>query len=313
MRIKKTLIIFLSVFLSIILFSCNKNIDNESFNKIPVINQIEDNSNISYLGPNGTYTEEATKYFFKNGNYIPKSNVKEAILDVINDNSKYAVIPNENTIGGVVTNYADELLNAKDVYVVGEIIIPINQTLMGINGAKLEDIKTIYSHQQGLIQSEEWRKKNLPNAKVIETSSTALAAKQVKEANDKSIAAIAAPLAAELYGLNVLAKNVSIIDTNKTKFYVLSKSRLKQENVIQTNALFKACLDADSLAKIIVKIKQLGINIVAIHDRPLGTKLGLYNYLIELQNEKGFNDEVLMELDLNLNFDFLGSFNVLNK
>ena len=279
---------------------------------IPTSSQILDNATISYLGPEGTYTEEAAKFFFKAGNFSPKETVDDAISDIIDHNADYAVIPQENTLGGAVTNYVDALIASDDVYVVGEVILPINQTLMGIPGASVSDIKTVCSHAQGLTQSEKWRKENLPDAAVKEMDSTAAAASYVSESNDKTIAAIAAPGAADLYGLSVLAENVQITDANKTRFYVLSLSSLSEESA-QTNASFVVSCSADLIDDIIVKIHESGAQIVTIHDRPEGSALGTYNYIIEIKDDNGLSDKQISDIISFPNVRYLGRFNTIEK
>ncbi|MBR2809474.1 MAG: hypothetical protein IKE33_04540, partial [Erysipelotrichaceae bacterium] len=247
---------------------------------------IVDNAKVSYLGPEGTYTEEAARFFFPDtASFSPKESVPEAIAEVVSGKADYAVIPQENTLGGTVVNYVDALIAEEKVYVVGEIILPISQTLMGIFGASIEDIKTVCSHAQGLVQSQKWREEHLPDAEVKEMSSTAAAASYVAESQDKTIAAIAAPGAADLYGLSVLAENVQITDTNKTRFYVLSKTELKEE--MQTQMVFVATCKASRIDDIIVKIHNAGLELVTIHDRPQGSELGSYNYIVEVENESG--------------------------
>ena len=251
--------------------------------------EIADDAVVSYLGPEGTYTEEAAKYFFKDTNsFIPKKTVDEAIEEVKSGQADYAVIPQENTIGGAVTNYVDALIRETDIYVVGEVIIPINQTLMGIEGASLSDIKTVCSHAQGLAQSKTWRSENLPDAAEKEMDSTAAAASFVAESKDKTIAAVAAPGAAPLYGLTVLAENVQISDANKTRFYVFSKTRNESGN----RAVFIANCEASEIDDIIVDAHKAGFETVTLHDRPDGTKLGSYNYLLETEAENISNDMV---------------------
>ena len=251
--------------------------------------EIKADAAVSYLGPEGTYTEEAAKFFFKAANsLIPKKTVDEAIEEVKNGSADYAVIPQENTIGGAVTNYVDALIREKNIYVVGEVIIPINQTLMGIEGAALADIKTVCSHAQGLTQSKTWRTENLPDVEEREMDSTAAAASFVAESKDKSIAAVAAPGAAELYGLTVLAENVQISDTNKTRFYVLSNTK----NEFGKRAVFIANCGADQIDDIIVELNNTGFEMVALHDRPDGTKLGSYNYVIETKADNISSDMI---------------------
>ena len=249
-------------------------------------------ASVSYLGPAGTYTEEAAMFFFPEAKtMMPKGTVDEAIADVMNGTADYAVIPQENTLGGAVTNYVDALIKQNDVYVIGEVILPISQTLMGVPGAKIEDIKTVCSHAQGIKQSETWRKEHLPDAVTEEKASTAAAAEYVAEQQDKSIAAIAAPGAAGLYGLDVLAENVQITDANKTRFYVLSAKEPQGEEFPQ--AVFVATCKASRIDDIIVEIHDSGVELVTLHDRPEGSELGFYYYVIEVESEGGITQEQL--------------------
>lgn len=251
---------------------------------------------VSYLGPAGTYTEEAALFFFPEAeNMMPKGTVDEAIAEVINGTADYAVIPQENTLGGAVTNYVDALISQKDIYVIGEVILPISQTLMGVPGAKIEDIRIICSHAQGIKQSETWRKEHLPDAVTEEKPSTAAAAEYVAEQQDKSIAAIAAPVAAALYGLDILAENVQITDANKTRFYVLSAK--EPEGDVFPRAVFVAACRASRLDDIIIEIHNAGVELVALHDRPEGSALGSYYYVIEVENEAGITQEQIDKIN----------------
>ena len=270
----------------------------------PATESFVEDASISYLGPEGTYTEEAAKFFFDSkGSFIPKETVDEAIEDAASGVSDYAVIPQENTIGGAVTNYVDALLSRDDVYVVGEVIIPINQTLMGISGADIKDINTVCSHAQGIKQSEQWRKENMPDAAVQEMDSTAAAAAYVAEQQDKSIAAVAAPGAAELYGLEVLAENV------QTRFYVLSKEPMSGG----TNAVFAVTCEANRIDDIIIEMHDAGLELVTIHDRPEGSQLGKYNYIIEVEAADGITDDQINKVSGIDAVKFLGSFGTMSK
>lgn len=262
---------------------------------------------VSYLGPQGTYTEEAATFFFPDaGVMLAERTVDDAIQKVMEDDADYAVIPQENTLGGPVTNYIDALIAKNDIYVVGEVILPISQTLLGIPGSSLEQIKTVCSHAQGLSQSEAWRKEHLPDAATQEMDSTAAAAAFVAEQKDPSIAAIAAPGAAELYGLNVLAENVQITMNNKTRFYVLAKEKLRDEG--HPNAVFAVSCRAEEIDDIIVVIHNAGLELVALHDRPEGSALGSYNYLIEVTNETGIKKKQIETVTANDRIHFFGSF-----
>ncbi|MBQ6569237.1 MAG: hypothetical protein IJL87_03175 [Clostridia bacterium] len=273
--------------------------------------QIIENAVVSYLGPQGTYTEEAAQFFFGDkAAFVPKTTVSEAIEAVASGNADYAVIPQENTLGGAVVNYVDELIAQENIFVVGEVVLPISQTLMGISGASLDDIRLVCSHAQGITQSEEWRKDHLPNAETQEMDSTAAAASYVAKANDKTIAAIAAPGAAKLYGLSVLAENVQITDANKTRFYVLSASKLEGN---YTSAVFVASCEASRIDDIIVEIHNAGLELVTIHDRPEGSSLGSYNYILEVECETAITDKHLKAVEKFPEIRFLGSFDVMEK
>ena len=269
-------------------------------------------AHVSYLGPEGTYTEEAAQFFFpETAAFLPKSTVPDAIADVTAGNADYAVIPQENTLGGAVTNYIDALIAEERVFVVGEVILPIRQTLMGIPGASIDDIRTVCSHAQGLTQSAAWRKEHLPAAETKETASTAAAASYVSETGDKTIAAVAAPGAAKLYGLSVLAENVQITDANKTRFYVLSLSRPEGDG--RTHAVFEADCAANRIDDIIIEIHNTGLELVTIHDRPEGSELGHYHYIIEVENAAGITEEQLSRIETIPEVRCLGSFNVSEK
>lgn len=274
--------------------------------------QSKENAIISYLGPEGTYTEEAAKFFFKDSDtFVPKQNVDETIKDVMDGVSDYGVVPQENTIGGPVTNYIDALISQTDVYVVGEIVIPISQTLMGMPDAQISDIKVVCSHAQGLAQTKEWRKENMQDAVEQEMDSTAAAASYVAQTQDPSIAAIAAPGAADIYGLTVLAENVQISDTNKTRFYVLAKESFEKGGY--THAVFVAACPASRIDDIIVEINKTGLELVLLHDRPEGSKLGMYYYVIEVEKEEGISSEQIDTIEKIEEVRYAGTFDTVNK
>ena len=312
-NVKKALSLAFVMLMLMALASCSTNHSVSEFETLPVSTQIIEDAKVSYLGPEGTYTEEAAQLFFSTGKLQPRETVQDAINDVKDSGADYAVIPQENTIGGAVTNYIDALIAGEDAYVVGEVVLPINQTLMGLEGASLDDSRTVCSHAQGLAQSAEWRKEHLPDAAAQEMESTAAAARYVSETGDKTIAAVAAPGAAELYGLSVLAENVQITDANKTRFYVLSATPFKEDGKKQTNAVFVAKCEANRIDDIIVEIHNSGVELVTIHDRPEGSKLGSYNYIIEVEKNSGLSDEVISKIDNISEVRCLGTFNVMLK
>ena len=145
----------LLLFILVQISGCN-NVTASKGNKIKGLNK---DTTISYLGPKGTYTQEACMEFFQNeGKYVPYPTVNDAVKALTDGESEYAVIPQENTIGGAVTDYIDTLIETPGVYVAGEVVLTVNQNLLVMPGAKPSGIKTVYSHKQGILQSREWLK-----------------------------------------------------------------------------------------------------------------------------------------------------------
>ena len=262
---------------------------------------------ISYLGPEGTYTQEACFAFFDhNGTYLPYTTVGEAVQAVIDGETDFAVIPQENTIGGAVIDYVDTLISQETLSIIGEVELPINQNLLVLPGTALENVETVYSHKQGIAQGKAWLEENLPAAEIIEVSSTAEGARMVSEAGNPSCAAIASAACAEVYGLEVLASGIQNNDSNKTRFYVLSPEA--PLTIPADRLAFIAIGDADDLPALMSKIEKLKIKLVTIHDRPLKTELGEYYYLIECTDCSYKDFEKLSKNSL-FQFRYLGSFN----
>ena len=263
---------------------------------------------VSYLGPEGTYTQEACQvYFGKNSTLIPCATVNDAVDALADGKTSYAVIPQENTIGGAVTDYVDTLIAHTELSVVGEIELRIDQNLLTMPGTELSDIKTVYSHKQGIAQGKEWLEKNIPDAEIIEVSSTAEGARMVAEGKNHSCAAIASAGCADVYGLEVKAAAIQNNDKNKTRFYVLSTEKPKARRSDRIAFIVKG--KAELLPGLMSDMEEQGMTLVAIHDRPLKTELGEYCYVIE---SSGSSYKQYKELKKNTGFStrFLGSFDV---
>ncbi len=263
---------------------------------------------VSFLGPEGTYTQEACGVFFnKQGSYEPYETVSDAVDALESGASEYAVIPQENTIGGAVTDYVDIVIAHDSLSVVGEVELPINQNLLVLPGAKLEDIQTVFSHKQGIAQGKEWIEKNIPDAEVIEVSSTAEGAKMVSESDDKTVAAIASAACADVYHLELLASAIQENGNNKTRFYVLSKEA--PATAESQRLAFIASGSAKDLAPLMKDMDNLKMTLVTVHDRPLKTELGEYSYIMECTG-CSYEDYLKLEDKSAMELRFLGCFNV---
>ena len=301
---KRTFSVLLAFMLCVSLFGCS---NQKAAENTPV--KIDyDSATVSFLGPEGTYTQEACEKFFDGkGSYIPYETVSEAVQALAEGKSSYAVIPQENTIGGAVIDYVDTLISSENISVVGEVELPISQNLLVLPGTTLTDIKTVYSHKQGIAQGKEWLSQNLPDAEVIEASSTAEGAKTVADGKDKSCAAIASAGCADVYGLEILAAGIQNNDNNKTRFYVLSKD--EPATATADRLAFTASGSANDLPELTAEMNKLGITLIALHDRPEKTELGNYCYLIEC-SDCSYEDYQKLTEDSDFTFRYLGSFSV---
>ena len=301
---KRTFSVLLAFMLCISLFGCS---NQKAAENTPV--KIDyDSATVSFLGPEGTYTQEACEKFFDGkGSYIPYETVSDAVQALAEGKSSYAVIPQENTIGGAVIDYVDTLISSENISVVGEVELPISQNLLVLPGTALTDIRTVYSHKQGIAQGKEWLSQNLPDAEVIEASSTAEGAKTVADGKDKSCAAIASAGCADVYGLEILAAGIQNNDNNKTRFYVLSKD--EPATATADRLAFTASGSAKDLPELTAEMNKLGITLIALHDRPEKTELGNYCYLIEC-SDCSYEDYQKLTEDSDFTFRYLGSFSV---
>ncbi len=268
----------------------------------------KDSAIVSYLGPEGTYTQEACVQFFGNhGTCLPFADVNKAIEALVSGESKYAVIPQENTIGGAVIDYVDALIATDGISVAGEVELPIRQDLLALPGTSPGNIRKVYSHKQGIAQSRAWLNEHLPSAEVIEVSSTAAGAKKVSDGRDSSCAAIASAACADVYGLNILAMGIQNNDRNKTRFYILSRetpSTGRSERIA-----FIAMGKAENLPALMAEMEKQQMTLVAIHDRPMKTELGQYFFLMECSSSSYERYRKLTEKS-RFSFRYLGGFNV---
>ena len=264
---------------------------------------------VGYLGPAATYTEEASILFFGDKEtFQPMKTVPETLAGLKDGTFTYAVVPVENTVGGPVYNYLDSVISDPAFVVVGEINLPIRQTLMGLPGTTFADIKTVLSHPQGIAQGRDWLKKNLPEAKLVEVASTAEGARKVAEGLDKSVAAIAAPQAALTYQLEVLAKELEVTKTNVTRFWVVTIKPFQKFG--QSRTILVAEGKAMSLPQLMRDFDRAGYKMISVHDRPLKTLLGEYTYVIELEGDgrKEVFAEILARQTGGMKFRSLGTF-----
>ena len=234
---------------------------------------------VAYSGVEGAFAHIAAGRIFPEGNCVSNRDFKAAYDSVVNGENDVVVLPIENSYAGEVGQTID-LIFSGSLFINGIYELEIHQNLLGIPEATVEDVKKVISHPQALSQCHDYIE--LRNLETEESNNTALAAKSVAEAKDKSLGAIASVETAKIYGLKVLEANINKSGENTTRFAVLS--RVKSDSPALTNSvlMFTVKHEAGSLANAISIIGKYGYNMTALRSRPLKKHSWQYYFYIEI-------------------------------
>lgn len=258
--------------------------------KLQQLNSEEHNTKqlpkIAFQGEKGAFGEQALKAYF--GNDQISVNYKQ-FFDVFvalqTDSVNYGVLPLENSYAGAVNEVYD-LLSTFDVYIIGEIQIPIHHHLLGTQEAKFEDIKEVYSHPQAIQQCYPFLSQ-YPHWEVIPDANTATSAKRIKESNHRSKAAIASHEAAKLYGLQVIRDNIHSSSDNRTRFIVISHQLRVKEDAKKMSLLFTCSDDKVDVHDCLGILVQNGLRILKIDSRPTKKEPLSYHYFVDIKGNIG--------------------------
>jgi prephenate dehydratase len=228
------------------------------------------NKKVSIQGHQGSFHQEAARQFFgKQVEVIPCATFREVVKIASNKKeSDGGVMAIENSIAGsILPNY--NLLQKSNLRIVGEIYLHIAQNLMVNPGVTLKDIREVHSHPMAIQQCLEYLDKY--DWKLVETEDTALSAKHIHQHRSKHIAAIASKLAAELYGLNMIAPNIQTMKKNYTRFLIIQREEAttKIENADKASVNFHTDHSRGSLARVLTKIADGGINLSKLQSFPI--------------------------------------------
>ena len=175
---------------------------------------------IAFQGAKGAYSDMAARELFPNAQTIACTSFEDAFDAVKNGDVTYAVIPIDNTLAGRVAD-VHHLLPTSGLSIIGEHFLPIHHCLLGVQGAKIDDLREVHSHVHAIPQCRKFIRQN--GLTPVIHADTAGAAAEISELQDKTKGAIASRLAAETYGLEILAENIEDDHSNKTRFVILSR------------------------------------------------------------------------------------------
>lgn len=238
------------------------------------------NCKVVYQGVEGAYAYIALKRFF--GEDADCYNVKtwsEAMKAVECGEADYAVLPIENSTAGNVVDVFD-LLQEHNNYIVAETYLEVEHALLGVKGSTLEEIRTVCSHPQALMQCSKFLKER-KEWKQVEKTNTALSAKYVAEQGDKSIAAIASVEAAKLYDLEVLQEKINTEEGNTTRFVIVSNKRMFLKDAGKVSICFETEHTSGSLYDILSHIIYNGLNMTKIESRPIEGKAWQFRFFVD--------------------------------
>jgi len=242
-------------------------------------------SRLAYLGPAGTFTEEAAAKHDPTADLVAFNSEHAVAAAIAEDKADAGVIPIENSLDGSVTGTLDVLIHDFDLKICGEVVLPIELCLIASIGTAQNDIEVIYSKPIALNQCRKFLERNYPSARHASAMSTTAAVQRVLD--EPRAAAIGAARAAELYGAEIIARGIQDATHNKTRFVVLGESDNEATGCDKTSIAFAVSHDrAGTLVDVLHEFSDRSINLTKIESRPSREELGIYIFLIDLEGHR---------------------------
>ncbi len=258
--------------------------ENGSLGKLPFIG-VDDletgKARVVFQGLEGAYSQAAMlQYFGEQVNSFHVDTFRDAMVAIEEGSADFAVLPIENSTAGIVNEIYDLLVEFEN-YIVGEQIIKIEHCVLGVPGSRLEDIKTVYSHPQSLMQSAKYLETK--DWQQISMQNNAFAAKKVAEEQDKTQAAIAGAHAAPIYGLEVLEQGVNQSDTNSTRFIIVTNQKIFKKDAEKISICFEIPHKSGSLYHMLSHFIYNNVSMTKIESRPIEDQNWEYRFFIDFE------------------------------
>lgn len=265
---------------------------------------------VACQGVQGSYSSLATEKIFEISDVTYFKSFDGVFNAVEKGLCEYGMLPIENSSVGSVNEVYD-LMKSHKFYTVKSIKLHIQHYLLANYGAKIEDIKEIYSHEQALNQCSELLKK-FKNVKITICDNTATAAKMVAESKRDDVAAISSRICADLYNLSILISNIQNNDSNYTRFICISKNLKIYKNSNKISIMVSLPHESGSLNKMLSKFTTLGLNLTKLESRPIANTdfefMFYFDFVADIESADVLN--LIAELDnYSQHFTFLGSYN----
>ncbi|MCD8119095.1 MAG: bifunctional chorismate mutase/prephenate dehydratase [Lachnospiraceae bacterium] len=240
----------------------------------------------AYCGIPGAFAHQALHgYFGDDMKELSVASFRQAMQAIYEGAADYAVLPIENTSAGIVNDVYD-LLVEYDNYIIDTYDLPIRHSLLGVPGAKIEDIRYVYSHPQAIMQCGKYLGEHLQWG-TIRTDNTAVSARAVAEDGDRTHAAIASVATAKLYGLDVLEENIQTNDNNMTRFIIASREPAYRKGASRTILCFVGPHEEGSLYNLLSHFVYNHLNMTKIESRPIQGQKWQYRFYVEIEGNLG--------------------------
>lgn len=261
---------------------------------------LEEPLKVAYLGPEGTFTQQATlKQFGDSVVGMPMVTVDDVFREVTSESCNYGVVPVENSSEGVVNHTLDNFLSSS-LQICGEVELRVHHNLMVSPDASGE-IKRIYSHQQTLGQCRRWLNGHYPNVPRLTASSNAEAARRAAE--EKDAAAIAGEIAAETYNLEIVSRQIEDESDNTTRFIVVGREKIGPSGNDKTSIVVSTHNQPGALYKLLEPFHRHGVSLTSIETRP--SRTGMWSYVFFIDFEGHYEDELIQEVMAEIDSDAL--------
>ena len=248
---------------------------------------------VTYLGPEGTFSEQAVRKHFGSGvDALACSSVDEAFRRCESGAAQFTVVPVENSTEGAVGRTLDLLL-ATPLVICGEVELRVQQNLL--SRGELKAVRRVYSHAQSLAQCNGWLAQNLPGVERVPVASNAEAAQRASR--EEGAAAIAGEAAAERYGLAMLARGIEDAANNTTRFLVLGNVMAAPTGRDRTSLVLSAENKPGAVHALLTPLARHRVSMTRIESRPsrLGTRSGLWEYVFFIDVEGHQRDAALAQ------------------
>ena len=245
---------------------------------------------LAYLGPPGTYSEEAALLYDSEAELVSAPSLPAVIDCIHSDEAEEGIVPIENSLEGAVTFTADLLIHETRLKIKSELVLPIHHCLLAKAGTNLDDVEVVYSHPQSLGQCRDYLRRRFPQAATMPSLSNSAAVDDMIQ-SDRSAVAIAGKRAASFFDVQILEERIEDNHSNATRFIVLSAQDSEPTGKDKTSICFNFDVDRPgSLVSVLQEFSNRGINLNKIESRPTRMSLGRYFFLADIEGHQEDED-----------------------